>query len=449
MDIPQKVDPQKGNPVTDREFAALLDTIVPAGPVPRLAVALSGGGDSMALVRLAQIWCQNRGAALAALTVDHGLRSGSADDARQVGAWMVDLGIPHHILGWQGPKPRSAIQAKAREARYRLMTDWLRAHHDGPLLLAHQREDQAETFLLRLDKGSGLDGLAGMKAVGEMNTVAILRPLLSVPKARLLATLRVLGQDWLEDPSNRNPRFARNHMRQLIPLLFSGPDPALPLARLAGKLGGLRHRLDQAALRAMAETCHVDPAGFAMLAPEPLGALPDEILGRVLAQLVMGLGPRPYGPRRASLERAVKEIRRTDGGISLTLGGCVFSRRANGILLRREMRRPPPPMEAKAGSHEWDGIYRVWVGSMKGGAKGPLYIQRLGKEGWRQLAGDQPQLGETHIPPAVRPALAALFDAKGVFQVPHLAYKRKSEEKTGIGINDIEIIGRFGKIHHA
>ncbi len=427
-------------PLGDDEFADLMAALGPFEDSPRLAVAVSGGGDSMALCRLADVWCRRQCATFYALSVDHGLRPDSAADAARVGAWMAEREITHHVLPWRGEKPVSAIQARARQARYRLMTDWARARGVKHLLLAHQMEDQAETFLLRLERGSGLDGLAAMAPVTRLGSVRLLRPLLGVPRARLRATLEGLGQDWLEDPSNDDLRFARNRLRALLPHLFPNPDPARLIARIAGKLGGLRRRLEQATAQAMAEIGQLHPAGYAYLAAQPLRRLPDEILRRVLASLVMRLGARAYAPRRRSLERACREIRRTEGTLSLTLGGCIFSRRSAGILVCREMRSPPAPLEVQAGCHQWDGIFRIQIDRMPGGAPAPVFLRRLGKEGWRHVLQERPDLRKTAIPGPVRSTLAALFDARGVFAVPHLGYKRKSELKFGLGIKEIDLL---------
>ncbi len=137
-------------------------TLGPFEATPALAVAVSGGPDSLALAMLAKAWSDARGGSLVALTVDHGLRPESTGEARQVGRWLKKRGIPQRILRWDGPKPGSALQAEARSARYALLTGWCRARGILHLLLGHQREDQAETVLMRLERGSGPDGLAAM-----------------------------------------------------------------------------------------------------------------------------------------------------------------------------------------------------------------------------------------------------------------------------------------------
>src|SRR5262249_55753975 len=200
-------------PFTVAELAAALDAIGGLEKRPFISVAVSGGPDSLALTILADRWARERGGRLAALTVDHGLRPESAEEARTVGAWLSARGVAHDVLVWSNPKPATGIQEAAREARYRLLAEWCRAQGCLHLLTAHHREDQAETYLIRKRADSGVDGLAGMSAVREIAGLRLVRPLLRVPKARLVALLDEEGQSFLSDPSNRNPVFERARLR--------------------------------------------------------------------------------------------------------------------------------------------------------------------------------------------------------------------------------------------
>src|SRR5438067_8728243 len=134
---------------------------------------------------------------------------------------MAARGIEHHVLAWSGPKPATGVQEAARAARYRLLAEWCRAQGCLHLLTAHHREDQAETHLIRRRAGSGIDGLAGMAAVRELPGCRLVRPLLSVPRARLAALLAAEGQPFLQDPSTLNPAFERARLR-LQPAVIPG-----------------------------------------------------------------------------------------------------------------------------------------------------------------------------------------------------------------------------------
>ncbi|MEQ8968446.1 MAG: tRNA lysidine(34) synthetase TilS, partial [Azospirillaceae bacterium] len=185
----------------------------PFEPAPRLAVGLSGGPDSTALVLLADAWARARGGSVLALIVDHGLRPESAGEAAAVADRMARLGIEARILTRAGPPPAAGVQAAARAARHALLQTACREYGILHLLLAHTLDDQAETVLLRLAAGSGPDGLAGMAAVREGREARVLRPLLGWPKTRLVALCREAGVATVADPGNRDPRFARPRLR--------------------------------------------------------------------------------------------------------------------------------------------------------------------------------------------------------------------------------------------
>jgi tRNA(Ile)-lysidine synthase len=169
---------------------ALLGFSAPFEPAPHIAVAVSGGADSMALALLAARWARQREGRVTGLIVDHGLRPNSAAEAKRVANWLGRRQIDHRILTWRGTKPETGVQTVAREARYGLLIDWCRRHGVLHLLVAHQLEDQAETVVLRLERGSGVDGLAAMPAAIETPWVRILRPLLALTRAELRAFLR-------------------------------------------------------------------------------------------------------------------------------------------------------------------------------------------------------------------------------------------------------------------
>ena len=200
-------------PLGVREFGALVARLGPFGPSPRIAAAVSGGADSMALLLLAARWAPGAGARLVALTVDHGLRAESAAEAARVAAWCAARGIAHRVLEWRGAKPAAGLQEAARTARYGLLAGWCRRGGIVHLLTGHNAGDQAETFLMRLRRGSGVAGLAGMPAVAVRDGVRVLRPLLGVRRERLEAALEAAGEAWIEDPSNRDPAFERVRVR--------------------------------------------------------------------------------------------------------------------------------------------------------------------------------------------------------------------------------------------
>lgn len=291
------------------------------------AIALSGGGDSLALMHLLADWAKARGLATpVALIVDHGLRKESAKEARQAAGFAKKAGIAAHILTRKGPAPKSGIEAAARDARYGLMGTWLKKHGMATLFVGHTLDDQAETFLLRLGRGSGLDGLAAMRArapfpLVDFADLNLARPLLQIPRATLRAYLKARGQAWLEDPMNSETRFARSRVRGLMPALeAAGLSPAR-IADAAAHLARARAALELATEAVLARTVRPDGARM-LLDAEALLAAPRELGLRALATLLMGMSGVAYRPRFEALERLFDGIGSGKLGRGATLHGC-------------------------------------------------------------------------------------------------------------------------------
>jgi tRNA(Ile)-lysidine synthase len=311
-------------PLSAPEFAALMAPFAPFEARPALAVAVSGGRDSVALAVLAHEWAGDRQGRVLALIVDHGLRSGSAAEARSTHERLVALGIEAETLVWSGTKPATRIQQAAREARYRLLFETCREHGILHLLTAHHANDQAETVAMRAARESGPDGLAGMAALVEHRNARLLRPLLAVPRVRMTATLQARGIGWIDDPSNEDRRFERVRVRQ---------DGGMAAAPTGGRAARDRE-VAQAALR----TLEVGPEGVA-LDQLVVSDLSKEITGRLLGRVVQAVAGGAYPPRRERLERAAARLshaqdRGQDRGRSgksrdFTLSGCQ-------LMLRRD-----------------------------------------------------------------------------------------------------------------
>ncbi len=423
-------------PLEAEEFAALMAPFAPFETDPCIAVAVSGGADSLALSVLLHDWAGARGGTVAALMVDHGLRPESAAEARFAARTLAPLGLQHRILRWRGAKPGSNVQAVARRARYDLLVRWCAARGVLHLVLGHHLDDQAETLLLRLGRGSGLEGLAAMAPATELPELRLLRPLLGVPKTRLAATLSARGLDWIEDPGNRDPTQARVRLRLLLPALAKeGLTPAR-LGAAAGHLGRARAALDVAAARLLVRAVAVHPAGFARLDAGPLAAAPAEIALRALARVLMTVGGAEYTPRLDRLQRLYGRIA---AGLArgATLGGCRIVRHRRQLLVVRETAAVPEVAVRPGESLRWDGRFEVAVrrrADAKDGARGRggLRLGALGIAGWAEVRAAAPDLRDTPIPAPARPALPALRDAKGLLAVPHLGYER--ENSAGVGL---------------
>jgi tRNA(Ile)-lysidine synthase len=302
------------------------------------AVAVSGGSDSKALMLLLADWAASaRRPAPIVLTVDHGLAMGSARTAERVMKDIQRLGLVAHRLLWKGRKPKSDIEAAAREARYRLMGEWCAGHGIRGLYVAHTEEDQAETFLLRLARGSGLDGLAAMRTrapfpVPGFERLCVVRPLLETGRQTLRAYLAGRGEDWIEDPMNSDPRFARVRIRQSWAELEGLGLSPRRIAAAAQHLARARDALEDATMEFLGRACRfererviLDGAQFVAVAPE-IGL-------RALAHVLSRVSGEAYRPRFERLERLYRSIRDGEIKTARTLHGCRIGRAPKALAV--------------------------------------------------------------------------------------------------------------------
>jgi tRNA(Ile)-lysidine synthase len=297
-----------------------------------LVLAVSGGPDSLALMMLAAKWRENgaAGVPLNVATVDHGLRADSHLEAAKVGEWASALGLPHKILPWLGDKPTRAIQEKAREARYALLFAHAKATGAEAVATAHHADDQWETLLFRLARGSGLAGLAGMARDQAFPGGRVIRPLLGLPKQALVDFCRAQGQAFFDDPSNAHPGFARTRLRTLAaPLHDLGFDRAK-----AQKLAERAQKADAAIDWAAKETLRRNALpeknvyDLSSLEKAPL-ALLERFLGLALTRAA-GAAPQRLD-RLESLAENMSAALKTSQNFRATLGGCV-------VILNRDKR---------------------------------------------------------------------------------------------------------------
>lgn len=373
--------------------AALSALLAACEGIDRVGVAVSGGGDSVAALVLA---VEALGAArVAAVTVNHGLRPEAAAEATGVAALCARLGVAHDVLRWDEGPAGGNLMGEAREARLRLIGGWARGRV-GAVLLAHTREDQAETLLMRLARGSGVDGLSGMAARREAEGVLWLRPLLDVSRAALRDVLRARGVGWVEDPSNADPRFLRVRARQALSVLEGLGIDAATLAATAGRMQRARTVLEEAAQRALED--HVaEDRGILLIGAAALD-LPGETRDRLFAHLLMQLSGSAYRPRLEDLQRLL-------GAGRGTLMGCLLRRRSDKLFLGREA-RAVADLACPAG--------QVWDGRWRAAGPGSAEIRALGQAGLAQLSqqardGLHPHWRNTGIPEPLLRGLPGLW----------------------------------------
>jgi tRNA(Ile)-lysidine synthase len=406
-------------PITSAEFANALASLASFESCPFLAVAASGGADSLALAILADRWARERGGSICAVTVDHRLRPESGAEIGLLHSWLSARAIRHETLVWSGNKPISRIQEVARVARYTLLAGWCREHGCLHLLTAHHREDQVETHLIRRRAGSGPDGLAGISAIRELADCRVLRPLLGVSKARLVALLDAERQPFITDPSNCDPRFERSRLRE------RGAVPAdadfTALDRQIRAFGCERVVQERKRNALLARALNLHPAGFAVLDPGFVLAAPPEIAERVLAAVATMIGGRIYPPRGRRVAR-LRERLAGGGNRGHTLGGCRFVVWRERILVLRELAAAAAPIRLSPGeSLLWDGRFRV---ALPVAAHGRILVGHLGRAGVAEFNRLAPGSPRRTLPRLLHPILPAAWDKDGILAIPQFGYLR-------------------------
>lgn len=315
-------------PAADRLLAPLLDHT-------HLALAVSGGSDSVALMLLASAWRQRHRDApkLSVLTVDHQLRADAAGEAATVSGWAADLGLPHATLRWEGDKPENGLQDAARQARYRLMSQWCTRHAAQAIVTAHTLEDQAETFLMRLGRGSGIDGLSAMTVWNDAPW-PLLRPLLGVTRGCLRAYLDEAGRTWIDDPSNDDCGFERVRVRKAIVGLVDCGITAEAIARSARRLDRARQVLAAQAAVLHGQAVHGCDTGEVLICLEQYTNAPQELRIRLLQRVIGEVGGQNF-QRMSALER-LDDWLLAETGRAKTLGNCKISKRKRQIAVARE-----------------------------------------------------------------------------------------------------------------
>ncbi len=358
-----------------------------------LAVAVSGGSDSLALLHLAKCWSDNEGVRVTAITVDHGLRPESAGEAQVVEAWAAALGVPHVTLAWPGDKPRTGLQAAARKARYDLMSQWCRDNHVDFLLTGHTMNDQAETVAMRLKRTSTDESIAGIRPEIIWNQIRVLRPLLQVKREALRDLLRGLGQRWIDDPSNDNMAFERVRVR--LELDTADVDA---LARQAAAAQLRAAETDHAVRLFAAEHVETHVEGYFSVARAALLGLTHARTDTLIRMLL-----RSVGGDEALREERVRlgDWLKSASGIRRTLGGAVIAKRKSEVLFMREPARVDsrPQTIFTSQALVWDNRFEIFgpVGSQIGCAGKITGLQRI-----------------SGLPRVVFDALPVLLDASGL-----------------------------------
>ena len=402
----------------------LINQLAPFESFPVVAVAVSGGADSLALALLAKEWADKRKGNVIALTVDHGLRPESMDEAKQVAIWMKERNIEHHILMADTHLPHKNLMHHARTLRYQLLTDWCREHHILHLLVGHHQGDQVETFLLRLERGSGVYGLAAMTPVSHRDGVRILRPLLNTPKTILTKYLQQQNQAFIHDPTNDNLTYTRNNIRAILSQQQDGTT--LLQQRLANTTQAMaysRAALEHQVAQALNRYAILHLEGYVTLNLPNLLNQPEDIALRMLATMITCISGKEQRPRMENLQRLYTSLNQPDFS-GTTLWGCELFLQDSHLFIIREaaaveddrVLEPDIPCW-------WDNRFSMIT------SEAGYRIGSLPARDWSALLKDLPALS---LPRKLLPTLPVIKknNEEGleiVISVPHIEYHRPGE----------------------
>jgi len=414
------MSPDVTSPISATEFAQLLEkSLSPhfSSHSPKVAVAVSGGPDSMALAFCVQRWSSST----FAFIVDHGLRAESAAEARQVKDRLEKMGVQTEILHWHHDPVKGRLHEQAREARYSLLLEACRRHGIGSLFVAHHREDQAETILMRVAKGSGIEGMAGMASHVVRQGINILRPFLSLPKERLVATCVAAEIAFVTDPSNSSEKFARGRLRKIMPLLTAEGLSVENLLLLGARAKEASEAIDFYTKAFLERGAKIEIGGNLSVARASLCALPRFVALRALTLCLRFIHEGGYPPEPASLSTLLDNIADKTAETTRTFYGCIVSWGNEKLSILREPSAATQTLSLSGGQTLlWD---KRWLVSAQRDVTQTYSLRALGNPTHEVLDRLAPKL--RHLVPQgrVRASLPALWMGESLEAIPSFEEK--------------------------
>lgn len=369
----------------------------------KIGIAVSGGGDSMAMLHLASAWADTAGVEIHVVTVDHGLRAEAALEAQLVAKVAADLGHSHDTLHWKNWDGSGNLQDSARQARYELISEWAAGRGISQVALGHTVDDVAETFVMRLAREAGVDGLAAMKARRLIDGITFVRPILRIERDTLRDFLLRHGHQWVDDPSNDDLKFERVRVRRVMQALDTLGIGRDTLATVAHNLASAREALAWQTFMMAKNVVHAE-GGCIVIDRKIFRTFHDEIARRLLIHALKWVATTRYGPRRATANRVLGAISQAK---VFTLHGCHVGGNEDTIRIFREYNAVKDHIVHS--SAIWDNRWKL-VGPAVPGA----CLRALGTEGLRQCRNWR----ETNLTAEILMATPALWRGDVLIAAP-------------------------------
>ena len=389
----------------------------------KIAIAVSGGVDSMVLMNLAKESDFLNDKNVFILVVDHGLRAESKQEAKFVKNEAKKLGFPTRILKWKGSKPNKRIQEEARNKRYSLLINFCRENNINNLYLAHHLDDQIETFLFRMFRGSGLQGLTSFSSSYERNGLTLIRPLIDTPKSELISYARRKKINWVEDPSNENQKYDRVKLRKVLPLIYKEGFDKKVFLKSVKKLRLANQALDQITKEFVLQYVIINKNISVFIKKELFLTAPEDVQLRVLQNTIrIFSGERYYSPNYLKILNLMNWARNDNNISAKTLGGTIFRKRKGGLILYKEVKKLndiKPIKLSKSKYKAWDNRFLIKINkSVKG------EISYLGNEGVKILKSKKilGKKGFNGIPLTALYSIPAMWDGKRLISAPFFDY---------------------------
>ena len=397
-----------------KDLTLIFTEAMNTAPEGDIGIAVSGGGDSLALLVLGADWAHKRGRRVKSVTIDHGLRAGSSYECAYVKKISSALSVEHKTLKWL-EKPSGNLQSSARDARHRLLSNWMLRNALSIVLLGHTLDDNAETIMIRLSRGSGIDGLTGMSHIKKFENLIIFRPLLKVSRDDLRQYLREKKISWIDEPSNLDDSFQRIKMRNLQPKLSDVGLTPNRLVALANHMTRAKEALNFE-VKSFAKTyVQQRPWGDLEIEYKAFLQVPREYQVRLLSAALLWISGKVYRPRFNSLERLLDAIINQGDFQGMCLMGCIVKCDQRKVLLTREFSAVPNPMIIHKNIFVWDNRWRVKAKLEK---INYAEVGPLGKDGLMQIETTT----KFEVPIAALISSVAMFENGYVSCIPAIGF---------------------------